>query len=177
MFFAIRNYAQTKADEMYPKALVNYSDYKSLVTEVEAHRIKRLISLNKFIDFSKEANTIILDTRPKLRYDQKHIKGAIHLQFSEFTQDNLRRLIPNPNTRILIYCNNNFEGDQISFASKVMIPPSSLGSNTKEKSTTLALNIPTFINLYGYGYKNIFELGELVNIFDNRIRFEGSLVP
>ncbi|WP_272914642.1 hypothetical protein [Aurantiacibacter rhizosphaerae] len=30
----------------------------------------------------------------------------------------------------------------------------------------LALNIPTFINLYGYGYRNIGELGEKVALND-----------
>jgi hypothetical protein len=40
----------------------------------------------------------------------------------------------------------------------------------------LALNIPTYINLYGYGYRNVFELGELVHIGDRRIKFEGSVV-
>jgi hypothetical protein len=31
----------------------------------------------------------------------------------------------------------------------------------------LALNIPTFINLYGYGYKNIYELKVIVPIIEN----------
>ena len=40
----------------------------------------------------------------------------------------------------------------------------------------LALNIPTFINLYGYGYRSIYELDELVNVHDTRIEFEGTMV-
>ena len=45
-----------------------------------------------------------------------------------------------------------------------------------EKALTLALNIPTYINLYGYGYRNVYELGELISYFDGRIQFEGSAV-
>jgi hypothetical protein len=42
---------------------------------------------------------------------------------------------------------------------------------------TLALNIPTYINLYGYGYQNVYELNELVaTFFDKRIEFEGTAV-
>ena len=41
----------------------------------------------------------------------------------------------------------------------------------------MALNIPTYINLYGYGYRNVYELDELVNVKDPRIHFEGSIVP
>jgi signal peptidase I len=41
------------------------------------------------------------------------------------------------------------------------------------KSAPLALNIPTFINLYGYGYRNIYELGDVVDFNDPRIRWVG----
>ncbi|PZP49772.1 MAG: rhodanese-like domain-containing protein, partial [Pseudopedobacter saltans] len=120
-----------------------------------------------------ESNTIVLDSRSKDRYDKKHVKGAIHMAFTDFTQGNLNRLIPDPTTRILIYCNNNFMGDQVNFATKTVMPV----SNTLLQDTRpvmLALNIPTFINLYGYGFKNIYELDELVNVRDSRIQFEGT---
>jgi hypothetical protein len=44
------------------------------------------------------------------------------------------------------------------------------------KPLMMALNIPTYINLYGYGYRNVYELHELVNVNDRRISFEGSIV-
>ena len=47
---------------------------------------------------------------------------------------------------------------------------------SNRKPVMLALNIPTFINLYGYGYKNIYELDELVRVDDPRIEFEGAEV-
>ena len=40
----------------------------------------------------------------------------------------------------------------------------------------LALNIPTYINLYGYGYRNVYELNELVSVRDRRVEFEGTTV-
>jgi hypothetical protein len=39
----------------------------------------------------------------------------------------------------------------------------------------LALNIPTYINLYGYGYRNVYELNELINVSDPSIKFEGTI--
>ena len=36
----------------------------------------------------------------------------------------------------------------------------------------LALNIPTFINLYGYGYDNIYELKDYMDEEDDRVQFE-----
>jgi len=44
------------------------------------------------------------------------------------------------------------------------------------KSKPLALNIPTFINLYGYGYKNIYEMGSLLPVTHPSLEFEGNLV-
>lgn len=154
----------------YPKALADYGDFKTLVGTVEQHRQQRLISLDDFLKMQKEPNTIILDTRSAGRYESRHLKGAISLPFTEFTQGNLNRLIPNPNTRILIYCNNNFMGDPKNFATKTAAPSAS----NNHTPVTLALNIPTYINLYGYGFKNLYELDELVSIRDGRIQFEGT---
>ncbi|MDG5492881.1 rhodanese-like domain-containing protein [Psychroserpens sp. SPM9] len=154
------------------KAKVSYSDFETLVKEVKNHRKKRLVDCNTFLSKSTKDNVIILDTRSKDMYDKKHIKGAVHLNFSDFTQANLAALIPNKDTTILIYCNNNFEGDQIHFATKSLI----VKPSEKDKEITLALNIPTYINLYGYGYKNVYELSELISAFDQRIAFEGTTI-
>ena len=169
-------------DNSYPKAKVSFDDFKNLVAEVETHREQRLIDLDTFLKMSKEPGVIILDSRSTFRYDRIHLKGAKHLSFTDFTQDNLGEVIPSFETIILIYCNNNFEGDQTDFASKVAMPINSSGDiitaqfNSQEKPLMMALNIPTYVNLYGYGYHNVYELHELVNVNDPRISFEGSIV-
>lgn len=172
------------ANPSYKKAKVSFEDFKGLVGEVEEHRAKRLVDLNTFLKMSQEPGVIILDSRSAFRYDRIHVKGAKHLAFTDFTQDNLAQLIPNFDTKILIYCNNNFDGNQKDFASKV----AGLSGGPKvrkavasqvasqEKPLMMALNIPTYINLYGYGYRNVYELDELVNVNDPRIKFEGTVV-
>ena len=154
--------------DVKPTALVSFDDYEKLVQKVKQHRQARLVDMNAFLKMSREPGTLILDTRSDARYAACHLKGAVHLNFADFTQDNLAAIIPSTTTRILIYCNNNIADEPINFASKVMRmqPPA--------KSVTLALNIPTYINLYGYGYQNVFELSELVSIHDKRLEFEGS---
>jgi hypothetical protein len=151
--------------------LVDYDGFELLVKEVKEHRKERLITQADFIKMSKGTNVIILDTRSEEMYKRKHIKGAIHLDFSDFTVENLSRIIPNPTTKILIYCNNNFLNDQVNFASKSYVPPV---MDKEKKPITLALNIPTYINLYGYGYRNIFELSELIPIELAALEFEGT---
>lgn len=155
-------------------AKVDYDAFEALTHEVKQHRKNRLVDLDAFLKMSKEKNVIIIDTRSDAMYKSKHIKGAVHLNFSDFTQENLAKIIPSFDTKILIYCNNNFEKDDIYFATKAVAPP--VAKKDNKKPFTLALNIPTYINLYGYGYRNVYELSELVSVFDTRIQFEGTAV-
>lgn len=159
-----------KKQTKLPASKVDFDAYEKLAKEVKEYRKTRLLNLSKFLSYAKEQNTVILDTRSTEMYNRKHVKGAIHLNFSDFTQENLNRLIPSSATRVLIYCNNNFSDDQVRFATKSAFPSVSL----KKKETTLALNIPTFINLYGYGYKNVYELADLVSVFNPSMIFEGT---
>lgn len=138
-------------------AKVEYSNFLQISAELAKYRASRLISIETFNNYSTEKNTIILDTRSKKAFDEIHIKGAIHINFSDFTKVALAEVLPDNNTRILIYCNNNFESPRMALLNK-MAP--------------LALNIPTFINLYAYGYENIYELKEYLNENDKRVHFE-----
>ncbi|MDR2219689.1 MAG: rhodanese-like domain-containing protein [Methylobacillus sp.] len=162
----------------YPKAKVSFNDFKGLVAEVEAHRASRLVDLDTFLKMSKEPHVIILDSRSAFRYERVHLQGAKHLAFTDFTQNSLAQIIPSFDTTILIYCNNNFEGDEVDFPSKVARPfnPVANQMDDQAKPLMMALNIPTYINLYGYGYRNVYELHELVDVNDPRIVLEGSMV-
>ena len=197
--------------------LVNFVQFSDLADSVEHYREKRLISSREFVAFSQEKNTVILDTRSRAFFNKKHVKGAINLPFADFTQATLQALIPDKNTRILIYCNNNFMADALftiedpSFASKqgrndldfiysgpltydsISISEINFPNSEKNqvnidrvpetklpvtKNYTLALNIPTFINLYGYGYQNVYELRDMVATSNpGEVQFEGSEVP
>jgi hypothetical protein len=173
-------YAQTKS---YPRALVSFSDFKNLVADVESQRESRLVDFDTFLAMSKEPGTIILDSRSDFRFERVHLKGAKHLSFTDFTQSNLAKVIPSSQTKILIYCNNNFKGNQVDFASKRFSPVARDAQGnllvsqfaSQKRPIMLALNVPTYINLYGYGYHNVYELDELVNVRDPRVAFEGTV--
>lgn len=164
-------------------SLVDFDAYEKLLLEVRAHRKSRLITAAQFKEMSHEKKVIILDTRSDSMYAAVHVKGAIHLNFSDFTQANLAKLIPSGDYKILIYCNNNFDNSVTSpvdfsrnFASKSFNPANFTNPPANARKITLALNIPTYITLYGYGYRNIFELSELVNTSNGQLRFEGTAV-
>jgi phage shock protein E len=135
---------------------IDFAGFQSLAQEVHAYRAGRLVSLAQFQAMARESHTIILDARSAAAYAQGHIDGALNLALTDFTAPALAAAIADPNMRILIYCNNNFANNA---------PPVVL------KNVQLALNIQTFINLYGYGYRNVYELGEVVNFDDPLVRW------
>jgi hypothetical protein len=85
----------------------------------------------------------------------------VNLPFTDFTAETLAKVIPKRGTKILIYCNNNFLGSRISFASK---------------AAPASLNISTYTSLRVYGYTNIFELGPLLAVGTTQIPFAGTEV-
>jgi hypothetical protein len=61
--------------------------------------------------------------------------------------------------RVLIYCNNNFRNAEGPFPSKL---------------PNASLNLSTYIALYSYRYRNIYELGPLIDIKASRLELESS---
>ncbi len=162
-----------------PSTMVDFDAFLALAAEVQVYRKNRLVNLDRFLQLAQQPNTIILDTRSQQFYAFKHIKGAQNLTFADFTIQSLARVIPSPETTILIYCNNNFADDPMFFMSKIaplMEASGGMGGLQSKKPISLALNIPTFINLYGYGYKNVYELESMLSVSDSRLEFEGAAV-
>ena len=127
--------------------------------EAAGARESRRISEADFIRMSREPKTIVLDARSREKFDELHVKGAINLSFPDIAVDSLRAAIPDKSTRILIYCNNNFTGAVSAFPTKLPMA---------------SLNLSTYIALYSYGYRNIYELAPLVDIKASKLRFESS---
>jgi len=108
---------------------------------------------------SREPGTIVLDARSRQRFDELHVKGAIHLSFPDITIESLGKAIPDRKTRILIYCNNNFRNAEGPFPSKL---PSA------------SLNLSTYVALYNYGYHNVYELADTLDLSASKLEFESS---
>src|SRR4051812_4366755 len=136
---------------------IDMEGYLRAAQEAAAYRESRRVTEDEFIAMAAEPGTIILDARSPARFDELHVKGAINLSFSDIAVASLAETIPDKNTRILIYCNNNFIGDEKAFASKI---------------AKASLNLSTFIALYSYGYRNVYELGPLIDMKHSKIEFE-----
>jgi phage shock protein E len=142
-----------------PNPAIDMAAYLRVANEAAAHRETHRVTEGDFIKMSAESNTIILDARSAQKYSELHIKNAINLSFPDITVDSLAELIPDKNTRILIYCNNNFANAPKPFPTKRM---------------DASLNLSTFISLYSYGYKNVYELGPLIEIEKSKLDFVSS---
>lgn len=123
------------------------------------HRQSHRVSEEDFLRMSREPGTIVLDARSAEKYRLLHVQGAINLSFPDITVDSLAQTIPDKTTRILIYCNNNFSGAEKPFPAKM---------------ASASLNLSTYITLYNYGYRNVYELGPLIDANATKLPLEAS---
>jgi phage shock protein E len=130
--------------------LIDYLGFVELAAEVGEYREARRLPWAEFAARAVADGAILLDARSETAFAQGHIDGAINLPLPDFTAERLAEVLgPDKSRPVYIYCNNNFADDR---------PP------VATKKLELALNIPTFINLVGYGYANVWELGEVIRM-------------
>ncbi|MBI3882141.1 MAG: rhodanese-like domain-containing protein [Verrucomicrobia bacterium] len=150
-----------RAADKIPNPLIDYARFRQITREVAPIREQHRLTEEQFAAMSAERGTVVLDARSADKYVLRHICGAVSLPFADFTAESLAKVIPSKSTRVLIYCNNNFQGAPIAFASK---------------SPAASLNISTYISLATYGYTNIYELGPLLDVTTTKLTFEGTEV-
>jgi phage shock protein E len=138
---------------------IDMPGYLRVAAEAAEYREAHRVSEEEFIRLAALPDTILLDARSGEKFEELHIKGAINLSFPDIAVESLARTIPDKNARILIYCNNNFRGAEGPFPSKL---PSA------------SLNLSTYIALYNYGYRNVWELAPLIDIEKTKLEFEGG---
>ncbi len=148
------------ADQI-PNRLIDYKEFQKIVVASASERESHRLTEPQFIEAMTDKTAVALDARSASKYELRHIRGAVNLQFTDFTAETLAKIIPTKSSKILIYCNNNFIGSPISFASK---------------APSASLNISTYTSLRSYGYTNIFELGPLLNVRTTSIPFDGTEV-
>jgi phage shock protein E len=160
--------AVSAADEKQPMPIPNpnpnidMDGYLKVAAEAAKHRQTRRLSEDDFIKMSKEPGVIVLDARSKEMFELIHVEGAINLSFPNIDIESLKKMLPDKDARILIYCNNNFSGAKLLFPGK---------------GATASLNLSTYIALYNYGYHNVYELGPLVDLKDSKLPWAGLQAP
>jgi len=140
---ALASLASAQPPETIDSPSIDMPGYLRIAAEAAAHRERHRVTEREFARLAQLPGTVVLDARSRDKYELLHIAGAINLSFPDIAVATLREQIPDRSTRILIYCNNNFV-DAPAFAAKL---------------PTASLNLSTFIALYTYRYRNVWELG------------------
>jgi len=136
------------AEDIPANPQIDYPGFVALAGKVGEYRQTRRLPWEDFAARARSEGAILLDARSETAFAQGHIDGAINLPLPDFTADRLAEVLgPDKGRPVYIYCNNNFADNRVPVVTKKL---------------ELALNIPTFINLYGYGYENVWELGEAI---------------
>ncbi len=144
-----------------PNELIDYPAFKRIVVQAEGPREQSRLSEADFLAAMKEPTTILLDARSATAFDLRHISGAVNLPYTDWSEGALAKVVPSKDTKVLIYCNNNFLGSQRSFATK---------------AAPASLNLLSFTSLIAYGYTNIYELGPVLSTDTTLLPFSGTEV-
>ena len=144
---------------------IDFQGYMKIAIEAAQHRQQRRLTEADFIKMSREKGVIVLDARSKEKFDILHVRGAVNLSFPDIDIQSLAKVLPDKKATILIYCNNNFtDGGP---AASVTVTPAGIQGRAAaafpSKAPTMSLNISTYTALYGYGYKNVYELGPVLD--------------
>ena len=136
---------------------IDMDGYLKVARQAAIYRETRRLTEEDFLRVSREPGTVVLDARSREKFDELHVKGALNLSFPDIAVESLKRALPDKAALILIYCNNNFRGAEGPFPSKL---PSA------------SLNLSTFIALYNYGYRNVWELGPVIDVKKTKLSLE-----
>src|SRR3954470_7201350 len=103
------------ADKPIPNRLIDYPAFLKGAEEVATVRETHRLTEDEFLRFAQDTGTIVFDARSEEKFRLLHVKGATNLSLPDITAEELARVIPRHDTRILIYCNNNFENARAAF--------------------------------------------------------------
>lgn len=161
MAFAVLAVPLAAAQAAPANPQVDYPTFLRLSQELAPVRAAHRLAWPEFASRASARGALLLDARSADAFTRGHLKGAVNLPFTDFTDEALRAVIGDNTERpIYIYCNNNFSDHRAPIALK---------------AAPMALNIPTFINLHGYGYRNVWELADVIGTGDKGVEWEESL--
>jgi len=149
------------AESTIPNPLIDYAAFQKIVDTSKSERESNRLTEDQFLAAMNDKGAVLLDARSAAMYKLRHIKGAVNLPFTDFSESSLAAVVPDKSSRVLIYCNNNFLNAPVSMFSKV---------------APASLNLSTYTSLKAYGYDRINELGPLLDVNKTKIPFEGTEV-
>ena len=157
----------TELSKEYRGGACNFDEFTQAVLHVQKRRKERLVTAEEFAKRAATPGTIVLDARSELSFELLRVRGSINLPYTNFGIETLEKLIPNESTKILIYCRNNIANETFT-----QVESTAFGNYIVPKERAVGLNIPVAVSLFIYGYKNVWELDEIVDPDNCPIMFD-----
>lgn len=121
-----------------PSKVIGHREFYSEAIKTEAsHGIKTAKAI-EVAAWMKDDSVTLVDLRSREAFAVSHIDGAVNIPATELTDEELKKVIPEKKTRVVVYCDYN------------LAPVRSIAVTT--------LGAPA---IYQLGYKNIYRLEEL----------------
>ncbi len=160
------NVTPVELNTKYRGGACNFDQFTQAVLDVQKRRKERLLTAEEFAKLAATPGTVVLDARSERSFELLHAKGSINLPYTDFGIRNLEKIIPDESSKILIYCRNNISNESLERAEL------SLSRYIVAKQPAAGLNLPVAVTLLIYGYKNVWELDEIVDPASSPIEFE-----
>jgi hypothetical protein len=87
-----------------PNRLIDYSAFLNNAMRLKAVRESHRMTEDQFLRAMSEPGVVLLDARSTAKFKLRHLRGAVNLSLPDFTAAELAKIIPNSDTKILIYC-------------------------------------------------------------------------
>lgn len=125
------------ASNLTPADVIDYSVLANNSAALAGMRRQRTVDVDGFLDMIGDENTVLLDVRPSWEYRCAHVKGALNMSVADITADSMKRIAPERDTRIVIYCSNSVYSTPMR---------------------RIALTSMAFPVLFELGYSNVYQL-------------------
>lgn len=125
---------------------VSFDQYKHGIQKInwKAHEI----SFEQFKKESQNRSVVILDLRSEAEYKEGHFKGA-RLMGADIKEEKLKQLVPNKQSKIIVYCTNTFFPSRRISLNNVCLPQ------------IIALGYPNVFVIEEIWHKNFDEITKL----------------
>lgn len=125
------------ASDLKPEDIIDYNVLSNNSAALTGLHRARTVDLDTFLEMIADEDTVLLDVRNAWEYQCAHVEGALNMSVADITEESMKLVAPDRQTRIVIYCS-----DSLFFM----------------PTRRIALTSMAFPVLYELGYQNVYQL-------------------
>ena len=95
--------------------------FENAAAAVKSGRLTATTS-EQLLAWQKTGSVVLIDLRNEKSFKLRHLKGAVNVPLSELTEEKLKAVIPEKNSQVVVYCDNNFNPTRMIAATTMGAP-------------------------------------------------------